>query len=188
MKQLLILTLAGALTLAAQTTPPASTKSVQIAWKDSNGAGVSWRIERAPVACTATNPVFTQIGTSTTLTYLDAAVAPGQYCYRIIAFKDALVSPPSAPAGATVPLSAPTDLSITVTVAVSVDVNGKQVLAKQFEAVTVPKSANDPPAGAVTVLGGLKPSAVIALSPDKRPCFRADANGNWVEMPCPKAE
>lgn len=103
-----------ALPLAAQT------HTVTLAWVDSiNPATTTYNVYRGSGACTSTTPPATKITLITlaplaTKTYQDS-VTPGVYCYAVTAVSaNEPESPQSAAATATVPLAAPTGLTVVV--------------------------------------------------------------------------
>lgn len=109
-------------------------QSVTLNWTANTGnpTGVQYNVYRATGAC-GTTQTFAKINTVgiAPLNYTDTAITRGNtYCYRVTAFLGAAESAPSPTAQAVIPLGAPTNLTITVDIAVNVNVNGAPVVAK----------------------------------------------------------
>lgn len=111
-----------ALLLPAQT----AQRKVTLTW-DHPDSNVTFNVYRAVGACTGT-PAFTKINTVvvTAKTYDDLGPAEGTYCYTVRAVRDTLESGNSNTVAAAVgppPVvpGAPTGLSVTVTVQVTVN-------------------------------------------------------------------
>jgi hypothetical protein len=109
-RKLILAVLLFALPLAAQTT-----HKVTLAWVDGlNPAGVTYTVYRATGLCSGT-PTFSTLATGVTvLTYTDATVTPGNYCYQVTATVNGVQSAPSNSVLAPVPAFAPTALTFTV--------------------------------------------------------------------------
>jgi len=86
---------------------------VQLSWLDSNGTGMTWRIEKQ------SGSTWTQIGTATATTYTDPTTTPGDHCYRVKAVKGSKESNPSNTACKTIDLIPPV-LRVVDNVAMSV--------------------------------------------------------------------
>lgn len=89
--------------------------NVVLKWTDSlNPTGVTYTVKRTNGLCTGT-PVFSTLATGlTALTYTDATVAPGNYCYEVTATVAGIESSPSNTVNPTVPSFPPQTLSFTV--------------------------------------------------------------------------
>lgn len=113
--------LAVALMLAIQVFAPsikaqATTHSVTLKWVDTlNPTGTTtYTIMRATGTCSGT-PAFSTIASGiAVLTYTDATITPGNYCYEVEASVGGVLSAPSNTALAPVPAFAPTQLAVTV--------------------------------------------------------------------------
>jgi hypothetical protein len=111
--------------------------SVALNWTNapSNPAGTLTNAYRASGACGTTGQTFTKLNTTgiTGTTYADSGVARGQtYCYRVTATNGAQESAPSTTADAAIPLAAPSGVTITVNIALTVSTDGVQVASKNF--------------------------------------------------------
>lgn len=116
-----ILVLAFALSLVGY--GQTSNRSVVLNWTDnSNPAGVTYNVYRAPTACAGT-PAFARI-TSGVIpkTFTDSNVPYGTYCYVVTAVGGGQESAYSPTAGQAVGPYAPSGLTLTVTVSVNVTV------------------------------------------------------------------
>lgn len=111
MNKLILILLAATAALAQA----AGTHTVTLTWQDSqNPAGTTYSIYRATGLCSGT-PTFSKIASAVNaLTYQDASVTPGNYCYAATATVNGMESSQSNQALAPVPSFAPTSLSITV--------------------------------------------------------------------------
>lgn len=89
--------------------------SANLTWVDGqNPPGVTYSVYRAPGLCSGT-PVFAKLASAlTTTTYQDTTVTPGNYCYSVTATVEGMESPQSAPAPASVPAFAPSNLNVVV--------------------------------------------------------------------------
>ena len=110
-----------------------SNRTVTLTIGASPTAGVTgYNVYRAPTACNVST-LFAKI-TPTPITglTLDDPRPIGTYCYYATAIGVGLESAPSVKVEAVVTPAAPSSLSITVQVAVTVNVNGRQVAHKDF--------------------------------------------------------
>ena len=88
-------------------TPGGATHSVVLTWSASPDAaaypGLTYNVYRLTGACSST-ATFTKINTSptTALTFTDASVAPGAYCYYVTAALNGIESVPSNQAAAAI--------------------------------------------------------------------------------------
>ena len=96
--------------LSAQTTHKAV-----LSWTDTlNLAGTTYSVYRAPGLCSGT-PVFAKLASGVTvLTYTDATVTPGNYCFQVTATSGGVESAPSNSALAPVPSFPPSGLAVAV--------------------------------------------------------------------------
>lgn len=119
----LALLLFAGLSLYAQTG-----RQVVLNWTASTTPGVSYNVYRGTGSCVPTL-AFTKLNANpvTAVTYTDNNVAIGTYCYHVTAELAGLESVPSNSVGAPVPPLAPSGLTVNVTVAVNVTVNGVEV-------------------------------------------------------------
>lgn len=121
----LIAVIAMAGSLVAQTG-----RTVQLAWQDTvNPTATQYNVYRAPSSCAGT-PTFTKLNASpvATRSYNDSGVAPGTYCYRVTAVLAGLPeSAPSSSVDAAVGLAAPSGLTITIQIALTLDPQGNLV-------------------------------------------------------------
>jgi len=89
--------------------------SVSLTWSDSlNPPGTTYSVYRAAGLCSGT-PTFAKLASAlSVMTYQDATVTPGNYCYETTATVNGMESAPSATAGAPVPSFPPQALSVVV--------------------------------------------------------------------------
>ena len=108
----LLLALAPA-ALSAQTT-----KNVVLNWTanaDGSDTGGTYNAYRAVGACGTSGQKFIAIKTGiTALTYTDASITPGIYCYYVTAVVNTSESSASNTAGITAPPSAPTGFTVVI--------------------------------------------------------------------------
>ncbi len=117
-----------------------SGRQVVLTWNASTSPGVTYNVYRAAGTCQAP---FSKISTApvTALTYTDTNVAVGTYCYQVTAAAAGLESVPSNNSEAPVPPYPPSGLTISVQVAVNVQVNGIEI-AKQQQVMMAPVRVN----------------------------------------------
>ena len=121
----------------------AQARSVTVRWlANPADTGVSgYNVYRATGACSpAPAPAaFVKRNATpvTTLVYNDANISLGTYCYYVTALGGGLESAPSGTAVAVVPPGAPTSVTITIEVAVTVNVNGVELAKRNFSETVV---------------------------------------------------
>jgi len=91
----------------------AQTHSVTLTWTDTmNPTGTTYNVYRAPGLCSGT-PTFAKLASAVAvMTYLDATVTTGNYCYEVTATYNSVESAPSNTAAAAVPAFPPATLSV----------------------------------------------------------------------------
>ena len=133
--RLALLLLAG-LSLYAQ-----AGRTVSLAWTSSVTPNVGYNVYRAAGLCgsQASPAAFTKLNANPVadVTYSDANVAVGNYCYYITATASGIESAPSNNVSGTVAPLPPSGLTVNVSVAVNVQQNGV-TLAQKDVIITIP--------------------------------------------------
>lgn len=113
-------------------------RQVVLSWTASPTPGATYNVYRAPTACGPTL-AFTKVNTApvAAVTFSDSVPA-GTYCYQVTASAAGLESAPSNNAAAAVGPLPPSGLTITIAVAVDVNINGTTVAQRRFD-VHVPE-------------------------------------------------
>lgn len=111
----LVVLAAFAILLSCHSAFAQTTHSATLTWVDTqNPAGTTYNIYRATGLCSGT-PVFSKLqGGVTVMTYTDATVTAGNYCFQVTATTAGIESPASNTAQAPIPNFAPTQLQVTV--------------------------------------------------------------------------
>jgi hypothetical protein len=114
-------------------------RTVALSWVASPSLGVTGtNVYRAAGACSPLPANFVKItATPVTGTTYSDSVPIGTYCYYVTSVGGGLESGPSTTAGAVASPNPPTGLTINVALAVTVNVNGQTVAAKDT-AITIP--------------------------------------------------
>jgi len=86
-----------------------------LTWTDTqNPTGTTYNVYRAPGLCSGT-PAFVKLASGvTSLTFADATITVGPWCYQVTASVSNIEGPPSPQASATVGPFAPGQILITI--------------------------------------------------------------------------
>lgn len=124
--------------------PTAGTHSTHLTWVASTTPGVTYVIYRKAEACTGSGS-FTQISSApvTGLSYDDANLPNGVYCYQVTSYLTGNTPPESAPSNkaeaSIIPPSPPQNLQVTPT-AVTLGLGGQQQFQAMRGSTAVPAS------------------------------------------------
>lgn len=142
---------------------PLQAATVTLSWTDPQ-TSVTWNVYRADEACDP-GATFGKINTSavTVRNYTDANMGPGRYCYYVTAEANGLESDGSNTAQANVQPGRPTDLSITVEVAVTIRTDCGQLSRRTWKSSGLPPEPLGVPAEDTQRGDGCAPFATAKL-------------------------